>query len=82
MQQLIMQEMQQKIGPAFGVRKTLGMSNLNILYSLQNIWLLLLIGLYIDNSFAKDMCSIPMDVAVELVLHKFSLQTTIAEIYV
>ena len=44
MQELIMQGMQQKC-PAFDVKKTLGMSNLTIFYSLQSICLLLLIGL-------------------------------------
>ena len=67
-------------GPAFRVRKTLGMSNLIKLYSLQNIWLLLVIGLYLDKNFTKDMCSIPMDMAVELGLHKFSLQSTYVHI--
>ena len=32
---------------------------------------------YINNHFTKDMCSIPMDMAVVLGLHKFSLQATI-----
>ena len=48
MQELIMQGRQQKYNcPAFDVRRTLGMSNQTILYRLQDIWLLLLMGLNI-----------------------------------
>ena len=32
---------------------------------------------YINNQFAKDKCSIPMDMTVVLGYHKFSLQATI-----
>ena len=32
---------------------------------------------YINNNFTKDRCSLPMDMAVVLGLHKFSLQATI-----
>ena len=48
MQELKMQRMQQKMNkksPAFYVRRTLGMSNLIIFYSLQKTLLLSLIGL-------------------------------------
>ena len=46
MKELIMQviEQNEKI-PAFDAKSTLGMSNRTIFYSLQKIWLLLLIGL-------------------------------------
>ena len=32
---------------------------------------------YINNNFAKDRCSTPMDMTIVLGLHKFSLQTII-----
>ena len=54
MQELIMQGMHQnEKSPAFDARRTLSMSNLIILYSLQNSWLLLLIGLDISTILPK-----------------------------
>ena len=51
MQELIVQGMQQKLErPAFDARRTLGMSNLIIFYSLQTISILLIIGLGISTT--------------------------------
>ena len=56
MQELITQGMQQNYKhPAFDARRTLGMSNLIIFYSLQNIWLLLLIGLHISTTILQNI---------------------------
>ena len=81
MQELIKQGMEKnRKSPAFDTRRTLGMSNLIIFYTLQTFdycfvfyWFR-----YINNYFTKDRCSIPIDMTVVLGLHKFSLQVTIA----
>ena len=76
MQELIMQGMQQKLEKfCFRCKK-------NTCYILQPPKYLMIvvnpfIYIYINNNFTKDMCSIPMDIAVVHGLHTFSLQATI-----
>ena len=75
MQELVCKEWNKnKKSPAFG---TLGMSNIIIFCSLQNMWLLLLIDWDISTTILpKDTCSIPW-IWLVFGLHKFSLQATI-----
>ena len=48
-------------------------------YLLQPKYLIIVVNRfrYVSNNFTNDRCSIPMDMTVELGLHKFSLQATI-----
>ena len=71
MQELIMQGMQQNNkSPVFGVKRTLGLSNPTIFYSLQK-YLIIIVNRfrYINNNFTKDRCSIPVDMSIVFGLH-------------
>ena len=79
MQESITQGMQQKLeSPAFDARRTLGMSNLIIFNSLQNIWLSLWIDLDILTTILPKIDAPYLSIwLLYLSLHKFSLQPTI-----
>ena len=79
MQELIKQGMKQKLEKScFRCKKNTWHVESNYLLQPPK-YLLIVVNRfrYINNSFTKDGCSIPMDMTVVLGLHKFSLQATI-----
>ena len=79
MQGLIMQGLQQKLEKScFRCNKNTWHVESNHILQPPN-YLIIVVNRfrYINNQFAKDKCSIPMDMTVVLGYHKFSLQATI-----
>ena len=79
MQELIMQGLQQKLEKScFRCNKNTWHVESNHILQPPN-YLIIVVNRfrYINNQFAKDKCSIPMDMTVVLGYHKFSLQATI-----
>ena len=79
MQELIMQGLQQKLEKScFRCNKNTWHVESNHILQPPN-YLIIVVNRfrYINNQFAKDMCSIPMDMTVVLGYHKFSLQAAI-----
>ena len=79
MQELIMQGLQQKLEKScFRCNKNTWHVESNHILQPPN-YLIIVVNRfrYIINQFAKDKCSIPMDMTVVLGYHKFSLQATI-----
>ena len=79
MQELIMQGLQQKLEKScFRCNKSTWHVESNHILQPPN-YLIIVVNRfrYINNQFAKDKCSIPMDMTVVLGYHKFSLQATI-----
>ena len=79
MQELIMQGLQQKLEKScFRCNKNTWHVESNHILQPPN-YLIIIVNRYryINNQFAKDKCSIPMDMTVVLGYHKFSLQATI-----
>ena len=79
MQELIMQGLQQKLEKScFRCNNNTWHVESNHILQPPN-YLIIVVNRfrYINNQFAKDKCSIPMDMTVVLGYHKFSLQATI-----
>ena len=79
MQELIMQGLQQKLEKScFRCNKNTWHVESNHILQPPN-YLIIVVNRfrYINNQFAKDKCSIPMDMTVVLGYHNFSLQATI-----
>ena len=79
MQELIMQGLQQKLEKScFRCNKNTWHVESNHILQPPN-YLLIVVNRfrYINNQFAKDKCSIPMDMTIVLGYHKFSLRATI-----
>ena len=79
MQELIMQGLQQKLEKScFRCNKNTWHVESNHILQPPN-YLIIVVNRfrYINNQFAKDKCSIPIDMTVVLGYHKFSLQATI-----
>ena len=79
MQELLMQGLQQKLEKScFRCNKNTWHVESNHILQPPN-YLIIVVNRfrYINNQFAKDKCSIPMDMTVVLGYHKFSLQATI-----
>ena len=79
MRELIMQGLQQKLEKScFRCNKNTWHVESNHILQPPN-YLIIVVNRfrYINNQFAKDKCSIPMDMTVVLGYHKFSLQATI-----
>ena len=79
MQELIKQGMKQKLEKScFRCKKNTWHVEFNYLLQPPKYLIIVVNRLrYFNNNFAKDKCSIPMDMTVVLGLHKFSLQATI-----
>ena len=79
MQELINQGMKQKLEkPCFRCKKNTWHVESNYLLQPPR-YLIIVVNRfrYINNNFTKDRCPIPMNMTVELGLHKFNLQATI-----
>ena len=79
MQELIMQGMQQKIEKSCSrCKNSTWHDEINYILQPPN-YFIIVVNRYrnINNNFIKDRCPIPMDMTVELGLHKFRLQATI-----
>ena len=79
MQEIIMQEMQQKlVNSCFRYKKNTWHAESNdILQPPKYLIIVVNRFRYINNNFIKDRCSIPMNMTIVLGLHKFNLQATI-----